>query len=341
VRGAWLVKVSPTGAVQRADFASLVPGAPAATDLCLTRFRPADRPWPPSPTAEPPSAPCGAQRPGINVAPAIAPDGTIYTISRAHFNGSYGYVVAVNPDLTPRWAASMRDHLNDGCGVLLPFDNSPTGCRTGANFGVDPATNRRPAGQVTDLSSSSPVVAPDGSVLYGAFTNYNGFRGHLMKFSSTGAYQGAYDFGWDTTPAIYEHDGTYSVVIKDNHYFDTPGRPSGPFYIVQLRADLTQEWRYESEITQSCRRNPDGTVTCVDDHPFGFEWCINAPAVDKDGVVYANSEDGHLYRIGQGGTLKDRVFLNLALGAAYTPLSLDAQGRIYTQNAGSLFVVGD
>jgi hypothetical protein len=33
-------------------------------------------------------------------------------------------------------------------------------------------------------------------------------------------------------------------------------------------------------------------------------------------------------------------FTNLALGAAYTPLSVDAQGRIFTQNDGHLFVVG-
>ena len=62
--------------------------------------------------------------------------------------------------------------------------------------------------------------------------------------------------------------------------------------------------------------------------------------VDKNGVVYANSEDGYLYAIAQGGKLRSRLFLKLALGAAYTPLSLDARGRIYTQNDGHLFVVG-
>ena len=63
-------------------------------------------------------------------------------------------------------------------------------------------------------------------------------------------------------------------------------------------------------------------------------------AVDARGVVYVNSEDGHLYAINQGGTLRERLFLQLALGAAYTPLSLGADGKIYTQNAGHLFVVG-
>jgi len=89
-------------------------------------------------------------------------------------------------------------------------------------------------------------------------------------------------------------------------------------------------------------RQPDGSIDCVDDlqNAKGFEWCVNAPAVDAHGVVYVNGEDGFLYAINQGGTLRERLFLRLALGAAYTPLSLGADGKIYTQNAGHLFVVG-
>ena len=35
-----------------------------------------------------------------------------------------------------------------------------------------------------------------------------------------------------------------------------------------------------------------------------------------------------------------RIFLNQALGAAYTPLSLGPDGKIYTENDGILFTVG-
>ncbi len=73
---------------------------------------------------------------------------------------------------------------------------------------------------------------------------------------------------------------------------------------------------------------------------IGFEWCINAPVVDSNGVVYANSEDGNIYAIGQGGNLKSNLFLDLALGAAYTPLAIGPDGRVYTENKGTLFVVG-
>jgi hypothetical protein len=172
----------------------------------------------------------------------------------------------------------------------------------------------------------------------------------MFKFDRAGRFKGSYDFGLDVTPNIYSHDGTYSIILKENHYgFGTyctdpafcPATENGPFYITQLAPDLTPEWKFANTTTESCSRNSDGTLTCVADHPDGFEWCINAAAVDKNGVVYANSEDGNLYAIAQGGVEKQRIFLQLALGAAYTPLSIGPDGRIYTQNAGHLFVVGN
>ncbi|HTS60813.1 MAG TPA: hypothetical protein VMH28_02255 [Candidatus Acidoferrales bacterium] len=45
--------------------------------------------------------------------------------------------------------------------------------------------------------------------------------------------------------------------------------------------------------------------------------------------------------IRQGGTQQGKIFLNQALGAAYTPLSLGPDGRIYTENDGILFAVGN
>ena len=74
--------------------------------------------------------------------------------------------------------------------------------------------------------------------------------------------------------------------------------------------------------------------------------CVNAPVVDRNGVVYTNSEDGRLYAIDQGHTgvftaPAQSLFLNLAIGAAYTPLSLQYNGRVLTQNDGHLFVVGE
>ena len=187
-------------------------------------------------------------------------------------------------------------------------------------------------------------------MLFGAATSYNYSRGHLMQFSAGGSFLAAYDFGWDVTPGIWAHDGTFSVVIKDNHYDvgsycdnDTacPPAKGGPYDITQLDANLVPEWSFTSTNTMSCVRGPGGKITCTSDHPNGFEWCINAPAIDVDGNVHANGEDGVLYSIAQGGTLNASLFLRESVGAAYTPLSIDAQGRLHAENFGTLVVVGE
>lgn len=333
VLDSWIVKIQSDGRITKTSFATLTSGAPAANAQC-------ERPFVPEfPTDKAPTVPCGTQRPAINVAPAIAKDGTIYTISRAHFSDRYGYVVAITPDLKPKWIASLRDRLQDGCGVLVPYGDEKVECRPGMAQGVDPFTNSLPAGRVTDDSTSSPTVAPDGSVFYGGNSQYNCYRGHLFHFSPAGEFVGSYGNGWDQTPAIYTHNGTYSVLLKENHY--PAPNCKVDYYITQLNSQLKPEWKFKSRNQLSCKREDDGTLSCKKDHPNGFEWCVNAVAIDKDGLIYANSEDGNLYVIGQGGKLKNKLFLKLAVGAAYTPMTLGPDGKIYAQNAGHLFVVGN
>lgn len=226
----------------------------------------------------------GSQRPGINIAPAISADGkTIYAVSRSHFYTEYACMEAINANLTPIWHTSLQ---------------------------LSTLT-----GDVSDLSSSTPSVAPDGSVLYGA-TSDSSSRGNMLKFNSSGQFLTSYDFGWDETPAIYAHGGTYSVIIKDNHY-----DAGGPYYITQLSADLVPEWQFQSS--------------------DNYEWCVNAPAVDANGTVYVDSEDGNVFVIDQGGTLKGELFLRHAIGAAYTPIALGRDGKIYTENDGDMFAVGN
>jgi hypothetical protein len=343
----WLVRVTSEGELALLPYATLIPDAPAARDLCYANFfaqpNPPPFPWPPPPNpdgspARPPQFFCGSQRPGVNVTPAVGEDGTVFLVSRAHFNQNYGYVIALRPDLSLKWASSLRDILHDGCGVLVPSDGQQFNCSVGATPGVDPITNLAPAGAAIDLASSSPVALPDGGVVYGTYTGYNEQRGHLFKFDAGGAPAGNFDFGWDLTPGLYRHDGTYSLVVKDNHY-----GTGGPYYLTQLSSTLQPEWRYQNHSTETCARQPDGSVHCVDDgqHPNGFEWCINSPAVDARGTVYGTSEDGNFYAIGQGGTVRRKVFLNIALGAAYTPLSIDPRGRIFALNNGAFTVLGE
>jgi len=240
--------------------------------------------------------PCGSQRGAINVAPAISPDGkTLYTVSRAHFIGYVAYLVAVNvSDLTPKWQIRL-----DG---LL-----------GANS----------VAYVIDIASSTPSVAPDGSIFFGVLNFGPSGRGDLLKFSPDGQYLAAFNFGWDSTPAVYPHDGTYSLIIKNNY-----GATNGPYFISQLDSNLRPEWHFKNDTIDST-------------HPNGYEWCVNAPAVDANGTVYANSEDGNVYVINQGGTLKGKIFERIAIEAAYTPIAIGPDGRLYTENDGDMFVVGN
>jgi hypothetical protein len=354
IAGAWLVRVLPDDTSATVTYATLTPDAPEGiAKLCPSTFSyvPSSQkllPWPPSATSIPPKVRCGSQRPSVNLAPVVGSDGTIYTASAAHLDMMVSYLIAVNPDLSLKWSASMQHRLNDGCGVLLPIapqgvTTMPNSCRYGTPVGIDPSTNQKGSGYLSDEASSSPVALPDGSVVMAVTDDYNYGRGHLMHFDSQGNYLGAYTFGWDSTPAVYQHDGTYSLVTKDNHY---PGAaycsfagnpvceplPAGPYYLTQIDANMNVEWSFQNTTFDST-------------HPNGYEWCVNAPAIDRQGIVYVTSEDGSVYSLPQGHkgvftTPQQKIFLLEAIGAAYTPLAIGEDGKEYSQNDGHLFVIG-
>jgi outer membrane protein assembly factor BamB len=231
----------------------------------------------------------------MNAGAAIAPDGTIYVGSRGGLFDAVGWLLAVNPDLTPKWKASMA---SDPSRVAL----------------------------LDDSSSSCPVVGPDGRIFYGGL-NTNGLsQGYLYAFSPEGRFLGAFEFGWDTTPAIYpDPDGDpthYHLVQKYNRYL------ARRFYMVSINPNTMQiECQWEL---------------------VGREWCINAPAIDTNGVVYTNGEDGFLYALsgmypaadGTCSPTMTRIMLDRARDAAYTPLALGPDGTVYTLNNARLFAVG-
>src|SRR5260370_7276431 len=165
------------------SYTGLNPAAPAATDLCLGVFSNSQLPWPPSATAVPPPVPCGLQRVGLNIAPAIAPDGTIYTLTRAHFliGARHSFLVALNPNLTLKWATSLRFRFHDGCGIAppegtLPPNGQPGGCPdlgpagNAAILGNDPAQNTAGARRTLHHKPSCPTAAPTLTNFFGAYT---------------------------------------------------------------------------------------------------------------------------------------------------------------------------
>jgi hypothetical protein len=348
-----MVRIEPNGTVHAVAYPGLMLSPPLPTDNCLGTYEDdgTPTPWPP-PDHHVVSVQCGSLRPGINLAPAVGADGTVITVAFPNNSRDSAVILAMNPDLTPKWSGSLQEILDDGCGVLMPADAQPSGalpdggmdqfsnCLVGAPQGVDLETGQMPSVQVTDLSSSSPVVLPDGAVLYGGYNYYNNSRGHLVKFDATGKFVASYDDGWDQTPAVWPNGGSYSIVVKDNHYYNWFNTVVGPYDITQVDANLHKQWSYTSVNTNTCQRTSAGALTCVSDHPTGFEWCINAAAVDENGTVYVNSEDGRAYALLQDGTVAQSRFLLQSLEAAYTPITVDGQGRTYTLNGGVMTVVG-
>src|SRR5262249_38870086 len=116
--------------------------------------------------------------------------------------------------------------------------------------------------------------------------------------------------------------------------FDSPvcAPSTQKYFITQINADFQPEWLFKN-------------TTIDSEHPNGYEWCVNAPVIDRRGIVYVTSEDGHVYSIPQGhhGVFTkpiQSIFLLQALGAAYTPMSIAEDGKEYSQNNGHLFVIG-
>src|SRR5262249_27654784 len=127
---------------------------------------------------------------------------------------------------------------NDGATVYVAVNNSSqyhpyllglsavTLATQSKVFLTDPASGNAAGGIA--ISTSAPMVAPDGSVFFGVFGNpTNGSRGYLLHFSAdlTQTFApGA--FGWDDTPSIiptsmvqsYHGTAPYLILSKYNNY---------------------------------------------------------------------------------------------------------------------------
>lgn len=245
-------------------------------------------------------------------------------------------------------AVKALDNLASGkSAYLLALDTRTLAIKASALL-IDPASGT-PA-VITDDSTASPTVGPDGDVYFGvlASTDHNN-RGWMLHFDSTLATRKLPgSFGWDNTASIvpaamvasYTGGSPYLIMTKYNNYGDVGGDGANRVAILDPGAGQTDAYSSATvmqEVATMLGPTPDPAVS------GGVkEWCINSAAVDPaTSSVLVNSEDGILYRWDVASNeLTQQIRLTNGLGQAYTPTAIGADGSVYAISDATLFVVG-
>jgi hypothetical protein len=237
-----------------------------------------------------------------------------------------------------------------GRGYLLALDTATLALKNKVLL-VEPGS-AQPA-RVTDDSTASPTVGPDGDVFYGVLEPVYGAhnaRGWLLHFDASLAQSKVPgSFGWDTTASIvpkamvpgYTGTSSYLIATKYNNYARAGSGDSKNKVAVldpaASQADFISGKPVMKEVLTVLGVTPDPNF------PGGVvEWCINTAAVDPfTKSVIANSEDGWLYRWDlASNTLSQKIKLTSGLGESYTPTAVGPDGTVYAINNAVLFAVG-
>jgi hypothetical protein len=299
------------------------------------------------------------------------PSGLLSGLARVGANGSGTWIsaAAASGDATMSQVSlnSAPGLSNDGQVVYVGIHNtSEVGYLVGlSSTTLTPLYNVRlidpQSGQdawVTDFSTASPSIGPDGEVYFGVLENpFPGHndRGWMLHFDSTlttTLIPGA--FGWDDTAstfpssAVPQYTGTspYLLVTKYNNY-EGIGGGDGLNRVAVLDPHASQvdpisgTLVMKEILTVLCPTPDPGHIN--QNHPNAVEeWCINTAAVDTTTrAAMLNNEDGNLYRWDFAtNTLSQIVVLPGALGQTYTPTCIGPDGTVYAINGPTLYAVG-
>jgi hypothetical protein len=208
---------------------------------------------------------------------------------------------------------------------------------------------------ISDSSSASPTVGPDGDVYYGVLENpfpSHDDRGWLLHYNaSLTQTRTPGSFGWDNTVSVlparavpgYSGTSPYLLVSKYNNYLGIGPYGNGHNRVALLDPRATQKDPFANTPVM---RSVQTILSPVHfpGAPAGarYEWCINSAVVDPvDHSVIVNSEDGVLYRWDLAdNTLAEQIRLNAPRPEAYTPTVIGPDGTVYAINNSTLYAVG-
>jgi hypothetical protein len=273
--------------------------------------------------------------PVINCAPALSNDQSTVYIAVSHGDSTSGYLVGLDTGtMTAKYSASLID----------PRSGSPA--------------------SLPDISTSTPLVGPDGDVYFGVFESpfYND-RGWMLHFDQTLTQTKVPgSFGWDNTPSIvpaqcvpsYKGHSSYLILTKYNNYAGLGPMGNGVNKVAIL--DPNSATPDPINGISNATNQPVGAMTQVitvtgptpDPNQTGsypnavHEWCINSAAIDVKGKgAILNSEDGHSYRWNFAtNTLQQTQTLSGGLGEAYTSTSIGKFGVVFCINNARIFAIG-
>ena len=265
----------------------------------------------------------------MNAAPALSLDEkTLY--------------IAVNSDPA---SANMQS------GYLLALDAGTLTLKAKRRL-INPATDL--IARVSDSSTASPTVGPDGDVFYGVLENsrldHNG-RGWLLHFNADlSLLKTPGSFGWDDTASIvptsavpgYSGASSYLLLVKYNNYFGI-GTGDGQNKMALLDPQASQADPISPAVTVMKEVLTIVGPTVDAETPGGVrEWCVNTAVVDVKGQsALVNNEDGTLYRWDfRSNRFSESVKLNAGIGQAYTPTVAGPDGLVYSINGAQLHAVG-
>lgn len=289
----------------------------------------------------------------------IAPDGTGTWVSATFLSGD-PFITKVSMSCAPALSQDgsilyVAVNSSDfGFGYLLALDSKTLAVINKVRL-TDPASGFDAT--MTDESSATPTVGPDGDVYYGVLENpFPGHndRGWLLHFNRDLSQQKTPgSFGWDDTPSIvdaslvasYHGTSKYLLMSKYNNYAGI-STGDGHNRVAILDPNATEDdpvissTKVMQEVITHLGVTPDPNFP---NFPGAVrEWCINTAVVDPfTKSVMVNSEDGKLYRWDlTTNTLSQAITLSRGIGEAYTPTIIGADGTVYAINQAILDAVG-